>query len=248
MSAPRLIVPGLYELRLSMPLSSVNVFFLLTAEGVTLIDTGYPDRGIGVLAGLSALGRTSADIRHIIVTHHHIDHAGNLATLQTLSNATVWMHPLDAEEVRHGRALRPTIHNAPGWFNWLAAKLAAMIIPQTITPAQVDQHVTDGTMIPFAGGLIAVHIPGHSTGQIALYWPAQQTLFVADAAVHRGRRLHMPPVLEDETANAASLARLATYRFSTLCFGHGPACSGPERNVRFDSMLQRWRGGANEDL
>lgn len=93
MSAPRLIVPGLYELRLSMPLSSVNVFFLLTAEGVTLIDTGYPDRGIGVLAGLSALGRTSADIRHIIVTHHHIDHAGNLATLQTLSNATVWMHP-----------------------------------------------------------------------------------------------------------------------------------------------------------
>ena len=152
MSAPHLIVPGLYELRLSMPLSSVNVFFLLTAEGVTLIDTGYPDRGIGVLAGLSALGRTPADIRHIIVTHHHIDHAGNLATLQTLSNATVWMHPLDAEEVRHGRALRPTIHNAPGWFNWLAAKLAAMIIPQTITPAQVDQHVTDGTMIPFAGG------------------------------------------------------------------------------------------------
>ncbi len=52
MSAPCLIVPGLYELCLSMPMSSVNVFFLLTADGVTLIDTGYPDRGVGVLAGL----------------------------------------------------------------------------------------------------------------------------------------------------------------------------------------------------
>ncbi len=243
MSAPRLIVPGLYELRLSMPLSSVNVFFLLTAEGVTLIDTGYPDRGIGVLSGLSALGRTPADIRHIIVTHHHIDHAGNLATLRTLSNATVWMHALDAEEVKHGRALRSTIHNAPGWFNWLAAKLAVTIIPQTITPAQVDQHVTDGTMIPFAGGLITVHIPGHSAGQIALYWPAQQTLFVADAAVHRGKRLRMPPVLEDDTANAASLARLATYRCSTLCFGHGPAYSGPAAQRAFQqyaATLAQW--------
>ncbi len=175
------------------------------------------------------------------MTHHHIDHAGNVATLQTLSDATVWMHPRDAEEVRHGRALRPTIHNAPGWFNWLAARLAAMIIPKTIAPVQIDPHVTDGALIPFAGGLITLHIPGHSAGQIAVYWPAQQTLFVADAAVHRGKHLHMPPVLEDEYGarsqpclpRALSLVNPLVWSRPGVFGASGPTCvSTICRNVR----------------
>ncbi len=231
MSAPRLVVPGLYELALPLPLGTVNVFFLLTASGVILIDTGYPDRGQGVHAGLQALGRSIADVRHIIVTHHHVDHAGNVAVLQAQSGAQVWMHPFDAEQVEQGRALRPSAHCTPGWFNWLAFTLVKWLIPATITPAAVDQMVNDNDVIPVAGGLQVIHIPGHSAGQIALYWPAQHVLFIADALMHRGNGLQLPIVLEDETAAVNSLVRLERYPFTTLCFGHGPALVGVTATV-----------------
>ncbi|WP_298816014.1 MBL fold metallo-hydrolase [Chloroflexus sp.] len=221
MPVPRLIVPGLYELELPIPLGTVNVFFILTAGGVTLIDTGYPDRGRGVLAGLHALGRAITDVRHIIVTHHHVDHAGNVATLQAQSDAQVWMHPLDAEQVARGQALRPTAHSAQGWFNQLAFGVAKWLMPTTITPTAIDRQVTDNDVIPIAGGFKVIHIPGHSAGQIGLYWPAQQTLFVADAVMHRGKSLQAPIILEEEAVAAASLQRLDRYTFTTLCFGHG---------------------------
>lgn len=225
MPAPRLILPGLYELALPIPLGSVNVFFMLTAGGVTLIDTGYPDRGAGVLAGLAALGRQPEDVQHIIITHHHIDHAGNIAALQARTGAAVWMHPLDAEQVGQGQALRPTAHSADGWFNRLAFGVGKLLMPAKITPARVDRLATDGAVIPVAGGLEVIHIPGHSAGQIGLRWPAQQVLFTADAVMYRGKGLQSPIVLEDKTAAAHSLARLDRCQFTTLCFGHGPALS-----------------------
>ncbi|MCS6888757.1 MBL fold metallo-hydrolase [Chloroflexus sp.] len=225
MPAPRLILPGLYELALPIPLGTVNVFFILTAGGVALIDTGYPDRGAGVLAGLSALGRRPEDVQHIIVTHHHIDHAGNIAALQARTGAKVWMHPLDAELVTQGKAIRPTAHSAPGWFNRLAFGLGKWLMPATMAPARVDSLVADGAIIPVAGGLEVIHIPGHSAGQIGLRWPAQQVLFAADAVMRRSKRLQSPIVLEDETAAANSLARLDRCQFTTICFGHGPTLS-----------------------
>lgn len=225
MPVPRLILPGLYELALPIPLGSVNVFFILTASGVILIDTGYPDRGAGVLAGLAALGRKPENVQHIIVTHHHIDHAGNVATLQSRTGATVWMHPLDAELVAQGQALRSTAHSAAGWVNRLAFGVGKWLMPTTINPARVDRLVTDGAVIPVAGGLNVIHIPGHSAGQIGLYWLVQQVLFAADAVMYRGKGLQSPIVLEDETAATTSLARLDCYQFTTLCFGHGPVLS-----------------------
>mgnify|MGYP005840325313 FL=1 len=223
MATPRLIIPGLYELTLPMPLTSVNVFFLLTAEGVTLIDTGYPDHGAGVLAGLTALGRTPAEVKHIIVTHHHVDHAGNLAVLQRYTQAQIWMHPADADLVAQGQCLRPTLHGSPGLFNRLAFSLARMLLPRTIQPARVDHLIADNEVIPVAGGLQVIHIPGHSTGQIGLYWRVQKTLFVADAVMHRDKSLQLPLVIEDLNTEINSISRLARYDCTTICFGHGLA-------------------------
>ncbi|MGB9737918.1 MAG: MBL fold metallo-hydrolase [Chloroflexus sp.] len=226
MPKPRLLVPGLYELTLPIPLSSVNVFFILMAGHVTIIDTGYPDQGARVLAALNFLGRSPKQVQHIIVTHHHIDHAGNVAALQAQTGATVWMHPLDAELVAAGQAIRPTTVSSPGWFNRVACGVAKRFMPSTFSPACVDRLVTDGETIPVAGGLEVIHLPGHSAGQIGLYWSSQQVLFAADTVMHRGKSLQQPIVLEDATALVHSVHRLAQRQFATLCFGHGPALSG----------------------
>ena len=62
---PKLVVPGLYELALGQ----VNAHLLETADGLVLIDTGYPGNGETIVAAIRSLGHDPVDLGHIIVTH-----------------------------------------------------------------------------------------------------------------------------------------------------------------------------------
>jgi glyoxylase-like metal-dependent hydrolase (beta-lactamase superfamily II) len=98
------ILPSLYR----VPLKAVNAFVIdLGDDGLVLIDAGTPDDTKAILDVVGELGRRSADVRHILVTHCHADHAGGLAELKKATGALAYMHPADAEMVRVGRALRP---------------------------------------------------------------------------------------------------------------------------------------------
>jgi glyoxylase-like metal-dependent hydrolase (beta-lactamase superfamily II) len=47
--------------------------------------------------------------------------------------------------------------------------------------ATIDHQVEDGEVLPLAGGLTAIHVPGHCAGQLAFLWPVQGgVLFAAD--------------------------------------------------------------------
>ena len=85
-------------------------------DGLVLIDAGTPDDTKAILDVVGELGRRSADVRHILVTHCHADHAGGLAELKKATGAPAYMHPVDAEMVRVGRALRP-LTPTPGRLN-----------------------------------------------------------------------------------------------------------------------------------
>src|SRR5207247_1135647 len=70
----------------------------LIAEGdeLVLVDTGIPGRTRSLLQLLAKLRRQAADVKHILITHHHYDHTGNLAQLAERCGATIHVHPLDA--------------------------------------------------------------------------------------------------------------------------------------------------------
>src|SRR5262249_7157387 len=103
------IVPGLWGVSLGF----VNAFILDADHGLAVIDTGSAGK---ILEAARELGREPSDLRHILVTHCHMDHAGGLAELKRQTGATVMMHPLDAEMVREGEAVRP-LKPAPGLIN-----------------------------------------------------------------------------------------------------------------------------------
>jgi ribonuclease BN (tRNA processing enzyme) len=52
-------------------------------------DAGVPGSAAKIVRAIESLGRTPADIRHIIVTHCHPDHAGSLAAIKRLTTAPV---------------------------------------------------------------------------------------------------------------------------------------------------------------
>jgi glyoxylase-like metal-dependent hydrolase (beta-lactamase superfamily II) len=80
--AANAVVPGLWE----VPLGFVNAFLLETENGLALIDTGVAGSADKILEVVRATGRAPADIRHILMTHCHGDHAGSLAELKRRRN------------------------------------------------------------------------------------------------------------------------------------------------------------------
>src|SRR5271157_3863756 len=155
------VVPGLWQ----VPLGYVNAFLFDTGDGLALIDTGIPGSSPKILEAVRAIGREPADIRHILVTHCHSDHAGIAAEMKRLTGAPATMHPTDAEMVRTGKAKRP-LTQTPGLLNAFICRFFIGSAPTEIEPAEIEHEVQDGAMLP--GGLRAIHVPGHCAGN----WPS----------------------------------------------------------------------------
>ena len=74
---------------------TIASYLIETAEGPVLIETG-PDTTFGNLErGLSELGYAPADVRHVFVTHIHLDHSGG-AWRFAETGSTVYVHPRGA--------------------------------------------------------------------------------------------------------------------------------------------------------
>ena len=61
-----------------------------TSDGLILIDGGLPQSAALIHANIREIGFDPLDIRAILVSHVHYDHAGGVNSLQRLSRATVY--------------------------------------------------------------------------------------------------------------------------------------------------------------
>ncbi|MBN1219314.1 MAG: MBL fold metallo-hydrolase [Anaerolineae bacterium] len=218
--AVKQIVPNVY----TIPLGMVNAFLIDGGE-LTLIDTGVPGSADKILQAVAELGRQPADIRHILLTHCHADHTGSLAVLKAQTGAPATMHPLDAAMVQKGESMRPA-KPAPKLLFKLLVPLLMRAGSSSIQPAEIEYQVEDGAEFDFAGGLKAIHVPGHCAGQLAFLWPQHGgVLFAADTAGNRSG-LDWSIIYEDLEEGKRSLAKLAALDFEVACFGHGKAIIG----------------------
>ena len=212
------VLPSLYRVNLG----HVNSFVIDSGnEGLILIDAGTPDDAGHILQAINELGREPTHVRHILVTHCHNDHAGGLAELEEVTGALSYMHPTDARMVRAGRALRP-FTRTPGVLDDATYHALFSDVPSAVPAAKVEHEVSDGEVLPLAGGVRVVHAPGHCAGQIAFLWPRHgEVLFAGDAAVNVMDILILSPTHEDLGKMERSASKLAGMEFEVACFGHG---------------------------
>jgi glyoxylase-like metal-dependent hydrolase (beta-lactamase superfamily II) len=228
------VVPGLFVI----PTGVVNTFLLDDADGCALIDAGLPNRVDDILRGIAAAGKRPADVRHLIVTHAHPDHIGSLAAVRAATGAAVYCHPADAAIVTAGGGFRP-LTVSPGMVSWLVWRLFIRPILNRnprVEPTPVDHHLSDGQVLPIAGGLTVVPAPGHCAGQVALLWAAHGGVLLAADAASNVLGLRPSPAYEDFAVGVQSLRRLSALDFQVACFGHGKAIVG-EAAARF---RRRW--------
>jgi glyoxylase-like metal-dependent hydrolase (beta-lactamase superfamily II) len=211
----KLIVSGLYVI----PIGPVNTFLLDSTEGCTLIDTGFPDRADKILEAIRDLGKQASDVRHIILTHAHPDHIGSFAALKKATGAETYMHSLDAPIATAGTGFRP-LKPAPGLITGLMFRLFIRPI-EAVEAATIDHYVQDGEVLSLAGGLTAIHVPGHCAGQLAFLWSAHGGVLFAADACSNVMGLGWSLGYEDFEEGKRSLSRLAQLDFQVACFGHG---------------------------
>lgn len=135
------VAPGLHLL----PLGISNAYVWHDEGGTTLVDTGPPGSGPAVRAALVELGLPREELRRIVLTHFHDDHASAAADLAAWSGATV-VGRGDAAFVR-GNEPGPSPAFTPAE-QQLHAVVAADLHPALA--CRVDQEVAEQDVLPLA--------------------------------------------------------------------------------------------------
>lgn len=197
----------------------VNVYLIVDADGLTLIDTGLARSGKKILSYMASLGYSPQDLKRIVITHADGDHVGGLAALKAASGARVYASPIEAETIATGRMSRGL--KLRGLQKWLFAAVALLF---KFKPVAVDERVADGQVLPVLGGLRVVATPGHTPGHISLYAPSAGALFAGDSLASGADGLRLPPgaTTWDEAKALESVRLQAQLGARIVCPAHGP--------------------------
>ncbi len=145
--------------------------YLIPGAEPILVDTSFPGRSTKMLGEI----RQHVDhVAAIVITHHDVDHIGNLSALQRETGARVYVPQGDAPFITGQKSRR-------GVKKWIAL---AMRVP----PLEVFSVLADQDRV---GDLEAVEAPGHTPGHMAFRGPG--FLLVGDAMVSRHATLRIAP-------------------------------------------------------
>jgi metallo-beta-lactamase class B len=132
---------------------------LITSPGGhVLIDGALPESAPRIAASIRSLGFRLEDIKLIVNSHAHFDHAGGIAELQKLSGARVAASPWAADVMKKGAVAR----DDPQY---------GTIIP--IARVARVETVKDGEALRAGAIAITAHFtPGHTPGGTSWTWRA----------------------------------------------------------------------------
>lgn len=127
--------------------TGVSSWLITTPRGHFLLDGALPQTPPQIIANIKALGFDIHDVKYLLNSHAHFDHAGGLAALQRASGATMVASAADRGILETGRiAFGPTSNIS-------------------VPPVRVDRVVGQGDRLSLGGVTLTAHItPGHSPG------------------------------------------------------------------------------------
>jgi metallo-beta-lactamase class B len=142
--APYRILGNLYY----VGASDVTSFLIATPAGLIVLDGGYLETAPQIRANIATLGFALRDVKVLLSSHAHADHAGGLEQLRQWTGAWMLASDLDAPLLAAG---------GRGDF------LFGDTLPYP--PVRVDGRVSDGMQVTLGGSTLVAHLtPGHTRG------------------------------------------------------------------------------------
>jgi len=204
---------------------------LVDDQGAVLIDTGSPGDLGRIRKAMTRAGVGPRDVRAILQTHGHLDHAGNTAELHAWTGAPVHAHPLEQAHLEGGFP-----------YTGLARVCGALeALGRGVLgyrPARIDVPLADGDVLPFWGGLRVVHLPGHTLGHCGFLSLRHDLLFSGDLWVRFMMRTQLsPPIFTAAPALVGpSLRRVRALNPRWIVPGHLDFADLVALRRRFDEL------------
>lgn len=175
-------------------------------DASVMIDTGLVGEPFFIRRLVRRLKLKPSSIKAILLTHGHLDHAGNLAWLKSWTGARVFAHPAEQAHV-------DGTYPYTGKARWCGRLEAAGRFVFGYRSATIDEFITDGQELPFWGGLRVIHLPGHTAGHCGFYSAQHDLLFSGDMFASYFFNVHRPPAILNSVpellpASAEKLRRL----------------------------------------
>src|SRR4029453_17701455 len=82
--------------------TDVSAFLITGPEGHIVLDAGYPPTAKMIIGSIAKLGFDIKDVKVLVNSEPHPDHAGGLAVLQQASGAEVWASDWSADSLASG--------------------------------------------------------------------------------------------------------------------------------------------------
>jgi len=139
--------------------AGLSAVLITSEEGLILLDGGLPQSAPRIDASIRKLGFRTEDIRLIVNSHAHFDHAGGIAALQRASGARVAASASGARAIEQGEA--------PADDPQFAFGLEANRFPA----AKDVRVVRDGETLRIGPLAVTAHLtPGHTPGSTTWTW------------------------------------------------------------------------------
>lgn len=220
---------------------------LQTASARVMVDCGYESNLPLLEAALLEREIAPADITHIIITHHDIDHMGGLwAWKNQYPQVRVYTA---LEEIPYVSGTRKSLRQAQAeagyeqlpeaYKPWAAEFIRRHQALRTVVP---DGGLEYDEVLPFMPEVQVIATPGHMPHHISLYIPNSATLITADALVIEDGQFNIanPAFVLDLKAAVQSIASIRSLTLErVICYHGGEMHTGIYQSL--DRLLDQYK-------
>jgi metallo-beta-lactamase class B len=128
--------------------SDITSYLITTPEGHILLDGGFVETAPMIRENVKKLGFRIEDVKILLSSHAHYDHAGGLAALKEMTGARFFSSAADAPAHARGGKDDPVLGNRSVYL-----------------PVQADRLLQDGDTATLGGTTLVAHVTaGHTQG------------------------------------------------------------------------------------
>jgi len=219
------------------------IYLLRQADEVAIVETGTYYSVPNVLATLAELGIAKSQVKYVIPTHVHLDHAGGASEMmRQFDQASLIIHPRGARHMIDPQKLIAGTIDVYGeeTFNQLYGSIEP--IPETRVKLAQDLACFE------VGGreLVFIDTPGHARHHFCIYDQVSGGVFTGDTfgisyapmkQLARGLIPTTPPVQFDPPALHQSISRIMSFNPTRLYLTHYGEFVNPAAQV---SSFNQW--------
>lgn len=227
-----------------IPLGISNGYMVSTRRGWYLVDTGTSGNAEKIIEVASRhFGDDPPEA--ILLTHGHLDHAGNAAELSDYWDAQVFAHALELPFLT-GKDKYPPPDPTVGGF------MGFMIRMFPNKAYDLEDRVDEFPRDPLPGWEI-LETPGHSPGHVSFFREHDRALIAGDAITTVNQRnlvsmvtqaphVWLPPEYYtcDWHKARESVEKLASIQPNLIAAGHGRPMSGQEALRQLEELAATW--------